>query len=247
MHRHAYAPYEPLGILKPAGADIWTADGPEIRFGYLGVRLPFPTRMTLVRLPDGGLWLHSPIEPAPELVEEVRAIGPVCFLVAPNSLHYWWLPEWAQRFPGARFYAVPGLDRSAKRRLPPAEALTDAAPSGWSGTLDQALVKGDALTEVVFFHRPSRTLILTDLIENFEPARVGSWWYRLLVRLAGAADPDGKAPIDMRLSFLRERRALRQAVERMIGWAPERVILAHGRCYESNAVAELRRAFRWVL
>jgi hypothetical protein len=33
----------------------------------------------------------------------------------------------------------------------------------------------------------------------------------------------------------------------MIGWAPERIILAHGRWYPRDGVAELERAFRWVL
>jgi hypothetical protein len=42
-------------------------------------------------------------------------------------------------------------------------------------------------------------------------------------------------------------KAVRTAAERMIAWNPERVIMAHGRWYDGNAVAELRRAFRWVL
>jgi hypothetical protein len=100
---------------------------------------------------------------------------------------------------------------------------------------------------VDFFHRPSRTLVLTDLIENFETERVWHWFDRLLLRLGGAADPDGKASIDMRIGFLRQRKAVRVAVRRMIAWEPERIIIAHGRWYERDATVELRRAFRWVL
>lgn len=33
----------------------------------------------------------------------------------------------------------------------------------------------------------------------------------------------------------------------MIAWTPDRIVLAHGRCYDKDAGAELRRAFRWVL
>ena len=65
------------------------------------------------------------------------------------------------------------------------------------GTIDQVVVRGDMLTEVAFFHYPSRTLLLTDLIENFELERTHCRSYRLLLRLAGVADPDGKAPFDM--------------------------------------------------
>jgi hypothetical protein len=106
---------------------------------------------------------------------------------------------------------------------------------GWSGIIDQVLVPGSLLTEVDFFHRPSGTLILTDLIENFEPERVRSWFWRSLIRLAGAADPDGKAPFDMQFSFLGHRKAVRNAALQMLDWNPTRVILAHGRWYDRDA------------
>ncbi|HEX7657508.1 MAG TPA: DUF4336 domain-containing protein, partial [Sphingomonas sp.] len=64
---------------------------------------------------------------------------------------------------------------------------------------------------------------------------------------SGAVDPDGKAPIDMRATFWRHRDRLRAAVRTMIAWGPERVILAHGRWYDRDGAAELRRAFRWAL
>ena len=243
----AYEPYAPLRQPKAVAEDLWVVDGPEIGFAYAGLELPFPTRMTVVRLPDGGLWLHSPVAPDEALFARIEALGPVRFLIAPNSLHYWWLPDWAARYPDAEAWTVPGLERSAKRPLPASRVLGDAASQAWAGAIDQAVAAGDMLTEAVFFHRPSRTLILTDLIENFEPGRVRKPLLRLLLRLGGAADPDGKAPLDMQFSFFRKRRALRAVVRRMIGWAPERVILAHGRWYDRDGTAELKRAFRWVL
>jgi hypothetical protein len=66
-------------------------------------------------------------------------------------------------------------------------------------------------------------------------------------RMGGAADPDGKAPFDMQLTFLRHRKAARAAVERMIAWKPDRVIIAHGRWYDANALFELNRALRWSI
>ena len=64
--------------------------------------------------------------------------------------------------------------------------------------------------------------------------------------MAGAADPDGKAPIDLRLTFLGGKKEARSTFERMVGWEPEKVIMAHGRPYEREGTAELRRAFRWL-
>lgn len=246
MSPDAYRPYAPLDTPKPFAPDLWIADGPEIGFKAAGLEIPFPTRMTVARLEDGGLWVHSPIALTDGLAAQVAALGEVRFLVAPNNLHYWWLGDWAQRFPGAQVFAIPGLARTAKRSLPPHRELA-AEPPPWAGEIDQLLVLGGALNEAVFLHRRSRTLILTDLIENFELSRVRGLALRLLLRLAGPVDPDGKAPIDMRLSFLGRRRILRAAVERMIAWDPQRIVVAHGRCYEADGAAELRRAFRWVL
>lgn len=96
-----------------------------------------------------------------------------------------------------------------------------------------------------FFHRASRTLILNDLIENFEAEKIRSRLMRWLTWLGGVQDPDGQMPRDMRLTFDKAR--LRAAVETMLAWAPERIILAHGRWYERDGTKELRRAFRWLL
>ncbi|MBI1360211.1 MAG: DUF4336 domain-containing protein [Alphaproteobacteria bacterium] len=247
MHAEAFAPYTPLNVLKPVGERIWIVDGPEIRFGVLGFHFPFPTRMTVVQLNDGGVWLHSPTEPTEDLARAVRDLGPVRWLVAPNTIHYWWIPAWKSRFPDAELFGPPGLESSAKRPLPSYTTLRDSPPPDWDGEIGQTLIRGDVLTEADFFHQASRTLILTDLIENFEPARTRKPWLRLMLRWSGAADPDGKAPIDMQLSFVRQRRQLREVVRRMIDWAPERIILAHGRWYDRNGTEELKRAFRWVL
>jgi hypothetical protein len=238
-------PYAPLNVLKPVAPDLWIVDGPVITFARVGLKLPFTTRMTVIRLSNGDLFLHSPVEYAPELRYALEAFGPIRFLVAPNSLHYWWIPDWKAQLPEATVFAVPGLEKKARRPIKVDQLLRDRE-SPWPDEIGLLVVSGDALTEAVFFHRLSGTLILTDLIENFELKRIHSWFFRLLVRLGGAADPDGKAPIDMQLSFFRSSQALRKAVRQMIVWAPERIIIAHGRWYKQNGVKELRRAFRWV-
>jgi hypothetical protein len=69
---------------------------------------------------------------------------------------------------------------------------------------------------------------------------------RALTRLGGAQDPDGSMPRDMRMTY-RDKARLRGAIETMIGWNPERIILAHGRWYDCHGTDELRRAFRWLL
>ncbi|QIG78388.1 DUF4336 domain-containing protein [Stakelama tenebrarum] len=239
--------YRPLNVPKPVADDIWIVDGPSIGFNMLGFSIPFPTRMTVVRLPDGGLWLHSPIAWHDGLGARLADIGPVRHLVAPNTIHYWYLPDWAKRYPEAQVHLVPGLPEKAKRPMPDGLPLTEEAPEAWAGTIDQLLVCGSIFNEADFFHRPSRTLILTDLIENFEPERVHPWPLRKLIQWVGAAAPKGSTPRDMRLSFLRHRKQVRAAAKHMLEWEPERLIMAHGAWHAEGGKEALRRGFRWVL
>jgi hypothetical protein len=243
-----YAVYEPLFVPRPVAEDVWIVDGDVVRMRWGALRVPFPTRMTLVRLPDGGLWVHSPVTLTESLRDAVSRLGPVRHLVSPNRLHCTWLADWQAAFPEATSFGLPDAEGEARAHGAHFETtLSDEPPPAWRDVLDQLVVPGGFMSEVAFFHRLSRTLILTDLIENFEPARVRSAFWRVLMRLSGAADPDGKMPIDLRLTFRRHKPAVGRAVRRMLDWQPERVILAHGRWYPHDGAAELRRAMRWAL
>lgn len=236
--------YAPLGALKPVAPNVWIVDGPVVHCHGR----PFPTRMTVIRLANGDLFLHSPVQHSQWLDRDLRGLGTIRHLIAPNGRHDLGLPGWQVAEPGAISWAAPG--GRASKTGPVAlrdRDLGEAAPADWAGQIDQMIVPGSAAhQEVVFFHRPSRTLILTDLIQNFEAARL-SRRERWRAWAAGVLDPDGKAPMRLRRTFRRGKPQLGAAVERMIGWAPVRVILTHGRWYDRDGVAELRRAFRWAL
>lgn len=242
--------YEPIDTLKPVAPDIWIVDGPQARMATpFGGGMPFPTRMTMVRLQDGGLWCHSPIAPDAALFAEIDALGPIRHLVSPNLLHYASIAAWKRRYPDAIAWASPGVrQRAAAQRIDVAfdADLSDAPPDAWVAALDQVRFRGSrVIEEFVFFHRASATLILADLIENFERDKL-SRGMRWLAWLGGVLDPDGKAPLDMRMTFMGRKPLAREGFDRIVAWHPQRVILAHGRCYERHAEAELRRAFRWV-
>lgn len=241
--------YTPLNTLKPIAADIWIVDGPMVHMAALGMRAPFPTRMTLVRLADGGLWCHSPIAPDEALFAAIDALGPVRHLVSPNLLHYAHIAAWKRRYPQAIAWASPGVrERAAGQHIDVHfdADLDDAPPPDWAATLDQLRFRGSrVMQEIVFLHRASATLIVADLIENFEASKLPAPM-RWMARLGGVLDPDGKAPLDMRLTYLGHRAAARACLARILAWQPQRVILAHGRCYLDHAAVELARAFRWL-
>jgi len=238
--------YEPLNTLKQVADNIWVVDGPQISF----YGMPFPTRMTVIRLESGALFLHSPIAIDEGLKAELETIGEIRHLVSPNWIHYAGISGWQQAYPEALAWASPNVRKRAAKygvNIRFDRDLGDSTPQDWADEINQLIVHGSsAHTEVVFFHKSSKTLILTDLIENFEGNKV-VWWLRPIIWLTGNGDPDGKAPVDMRFTFRRGKAQAKKAVLEMLGWQPERVILAHGRWYETNAVAELKRAFRWLL
>jgi len=245
MGSHAHALYSPINALKPVADSIWIVDGPLIRFGMPWPKLPFPTRMTIARLGD-DLFVHSPTELTAPLREELDTIGRPRWIVSPNRIHYWWIPDWHAAFPHAEFYLAPRVQEQAQDHIS-FDTLTLDRTEGypWDWALATLPITGRYMTEVEFFHRVTRTLILTDLIENFESQKIDNPLMRWLTRLGGVRSPNGSMPRDMRPTF--DKRELRQAVETMIGWEPERIILAHGRWYEANGTDELRRAFRWLL
>lgn len=239
--------YLPINVLKPLAPEIWMVDGPTIQFGVTGFKMPFPTRMIVIRMVDGGLFVHSPTALTEGLRKEIEALGPVRHVIAPNRIHYWWIPTWRQAYPDAHIWLAPHVRERAGDHIDfETEQLTGPTGYPWDGEIETLPVESRYMTEVVFFHRASRTLVLTDLIENFEGNKIGPLM-RCMACLGGVLDPHGSMPRDMRLTFLGRRKELKAVIEQMIALVPERVIIAHGRWYASSGTEELRRAFAWLL
>ncbi|HEY1329326.1 MAG TPA: DUF4336 domain-containing protein [Casimicrobiaceae bacterium] len=228
-------------MLRQFGPSIWVAEGPVVSF--YGFR--YPTRMAVLRLSGGDLFAWSPIALSRDLRNEIDALGPVRHLVSPNALHHLFLLQWKQAYPDARLCAPPRL-RSKRRDLRFDADLGDAADPEWAADVDQVLVAGSiALTEVVFFHHASRSVLFGDLIENFRPDWFRGWrgW---LARLDGIVAPRPGAPREWRASFI-HRRVARAALQRILAWPIERVVMAHGDLVTADGAQFVRRAFAWLL
>jgi hypothetical protein len=221
--------------------NIWVFDGDTVPF----FTLPFTTRMTVVRLANNSLWIHSPIALSDEVAEQVDALGEVKYLIAPNHLHHLFIESWQLRYPSAKSY---GTDEVIKKRsdLVFDGSLNVSCDMPWQSEIRQELFTGSSLMqECVFFHCPSRILIVTDLIENFS-AQHFNFWQRSLARAAGIIAPNGKTPIDWRLSFTPSKGIARRHFDTIRAWQPEQIVMAHGEIIETEAVAFLERSFRWL-
>jgi hypothetical protein len=227
--------------LTAFGPEIWVAEGAVVDFKGFA----YPTRMAIIRLADGGLFLWSPIQLTAGLQATVDALGPVRYLVPPTKLHNLFLADWKAAYPWARLFAAPGLTQHRKD-LAFDEKLMERPPQIWADEIEQVLVQGSfVLTEIAFFHRASRTALIADLVQSFPP----EWfkgWRRWVAKRAGIVAPKAGTPLELRATFT-NRKAARQAVERILEWNPERLVLAHGPLVEHEAADYLRNAFSWLL
>lgn len=222
-------------MLDRLADDLWTVNRTFNALGFL----PAATRMTVVRLRDGGLLLHSPVRLDADLRRELDSLGPVRHVVAPNRLHHLFCGDYRAAYPDARLHGAPGV---AQKRpdLGPVDELGDTAPEAWAAEVDQTVVAGlPTLNEVAFLHRPSRTVILTDLAMNGGPANPPP--HRLWLRLNGA---DGRLATARLVRLMcRDRAAARRSLDRVLGWDFDRVSVTHGEVVGRGGKERLGEAF----
>jgi hypothetical protein len=179
--------------IQARAPNIGIIDGPFEYLTVAGVRLPLPftTRMTVVRLTNGDLFLHSPIKFDNRLANELQGLGTPRHLVSPNQFHYAHIGEWAEAFPGAIVWASPRVRERARARHVDIEFTRDLGaipPEEWQREIDQTLFPGGYFKEFIFFHKASKTLILTDTIINIELDKLTEPW-RTATKLTGCIIP----------------------------------------------------------
>ena len=199
--------------------------------------------MSVIRLREGELFLHSPVSLDPELRGELDGLGTVRFAVAPNRMHHLFIGEYAEAYPKLELFAAPGLE-TKRKDVAWQGVLGDEAPPAWAGQLEQLFFRGFPLAnEVVFFHPPSRTLLLTDLAFNIGSDSPTAT--RLAFRLLRAYDRFGPSLLERVL--IRDRSAGRASLQGILVWDFDRVIVAHGRVLERGGREALRAGYAWLL
>ncbi len=159
---------------------LWTFD--QIQ-GVLYVVTPI--RMTVVKLEEGGLFVYAPVAPTAECLRLMRSLeaqyGAVKYIVLPTVSgleHKVFAGPFARRFPKAQIFVAPhqwsfplnlplswlGLPLGRTHRL-----SADCRQTPFASEFDYALLGPIQLglgrfEEAAFFHRRSRTLLVTDAI-----------------------------------------------------------------------------------
>jgi len=214
-------------MIGEMGPGLWTVSVPLKLAGA-----QFGTRMTVVRIGEDRLALLAPIEIDDALATDLAELGNVRALIAPNAFHHFYFLAAKDRYPEATCFLAEGVEKKLGQRPSDAVDLTSVPDALWENELEQVVLEGAPLTnEVMFFHRATRTLILTDLCFNFDPGPSG--WTGIFLRLAGA---HGRVAVSRLMrSGLKDKALVRASIDRVLAWDFDNLIVTHGNLIRGGA------------
>lgn len=223
--------------LVPFAEGVWVGTAPARILG-----MPLTTTMTVLRLADGSLLLHSPTAMTPERREAVEALGPVSHLYAPSLTHHRRIGEWADAFPSARLHAPARL---AKKRPDLRIDRVHQAPldTGLVDVVDELRIEGFRLEESALYYRPSRTLLVADLVHNV--GRPRHLWTQVYTRAMGFYDRLALSRMIRWFAFS-DRAAARRSLDEVLAQPFDRLIVGHGAPLTTDAREALAAAFTWL-
>lgn len=221
--------------LVPFRKDIWTLARPQRFFG-----IETGTRMTVVRLNDGGLFVHCPVALDPDLKKEIDTMGPVRAVVASSLFHHLYVGGWMQHYPEASFHPCPGLEKK-RADLTWGPILEDAPSALWAADIDQAAFTARFEHEIVFLHRPTYTLISADALINLST-------HPSLVTKVGAYLMGNNAPGKGFLEYIavRDWKLGKKQALRILEWEMDGIVLAHGEMIEKGGRDVFAHAYSWL-
>ena len=204
----------------------------------------FDARMTVAKLDDNRLMLHSPCEIDAATQAGIDAIGTVDCIVAPGSYHYFYVASAQVAFPNADTYICPGIERK-RPDIAFDWFLSDHAPASWSDVMGQVLVRGNRfIWEVAFFHRPTKTLLLVDLIENITDTTPHvNWgmklWWKAVFHMWNNPKPAPEYQFGWK-----DKALARASLQLILEWDFDRVVIAHGDNVTDGAKEFVKEAWK---
>jgi len=232
-------------VLKSISKDLWIAEQPQ---KYNGLEVG--TRMTVVRLIDNRLMLISPIKLTTALTNELNKLGVVSVIIAPNLMHHLYLEACAKAFSSAKVYVTSGLEEKYKH-LATINVLAQTAPKEWEGCVELHYFHGFAvmeltgarlINEVVFFHKASQTLVLTDTAYNI--GSNSSFLTKLVTYLLGSYKKLGPTLAEKLAS--KDKKSLLASYQKIMEWPFQKIIMAHGEVVESDGKAKFTKGYNWL-
>ena len=220
--------------MEKLSEDIWIHED-KLKLPGTNLRL----RMTVVRLTSGRLWVHSPTAICDDLIRETTELGDVGYIVGPNNGHNLFLGEWVSAFPQAELIISSGIP--GKLELTEGFELLDADFDNiWAEDLEHIYMPGVRFfDESVFLHKKSRSLILTDYIQNYVGAEQ-TFMQKFVLGPIGFKGICIAPPLKLGF-FHKDKAGFKDSLERIGQWQFDRIVVTHGDIIEEDAMATLNR------
>jgi len=239
-------------VVREVAPDVWIFSKPFTRFGML----PLGGRTTVIKLStqtDGknDLWILASTPLITQTKEKVDELGAPKYLVSPDSDHHLFLAEWKHAYPEAKLIG-PAVVANKKKDLEFHGVYgrdTEGTLYGYEDEIEARYFSGFSKEDIVFLHKPSKSLLEADLIFNMPCTEQYS--------LVGGS---GKVPIlgaILTPSSNQSRKYVWKAVKKdgyntmkedavaVAGWDFERIIPCHGDVIETDGKKAWNDGLKW--
>lgn len=232
-------------MLREIDRDIWVGEQPLKYFG-----LDVGTRMTVIRMNNGELVIISPIQSDELFIHQLNQIGQVTYIICPNLYHHLFVTDFQKVYPEAKLWATSGLE-TKRPDIQIDKIISDEQNKVldeidcllFNGFKTLALSGASLLNEWVFFHRNSRSLILTDTAFHFDESFAMTT--QLTARIMGGYKQLRPSLLEKLATTEKDR--VKQSVRRVLAWDFERVIMAHGSIIEKDGKRRFKEGYEWFL
>jgi hypothetical protein len=222
----------------------------------------------IVKLSTGALAVFSPVSLTPEVRERVDSLGGnVKYIAAPDLEHHLHVSSWRKAYPQAEILAPEGLwEKRSKIADFQGEApfehvfkkdSSNAISEEFDAEFDSEYVHGHASRELVFLHRPSRTMIEADMLFNLPATEqysktpdanpLNCLTKVVLPMLKLGAPPTGQQRFAWHVLSQQDRSEFTASVKRIANWDFDRIIPCHGDVIETNGKSAWQDVMAWFL
>jgi hypothetical protein len=221
----------PHGKLEKLTSDLWRIQGTM-------ERLPMPRAMTIARMRDGRLVIHSAVAVAEDTMREIEALGDVAVLLVPSRYHRIDAPRFVQRYPRLRVLCPRGA-RAHVAQVVRVDGTYEDFAGDERVRLDHVDGVGDAEGVMRVGSEDGTTLVFNDILFNLPhgPGLGGA-----ALRLIGSSGGPRVTRI-ARTFIVKDSRALARRFVALASGAPDlvRIVVSHGDVIEKEPAEVLRR------
>jgi hypothetical protein len=184
---------------------------------HAGFGVTFPAKTFLIQ-DSKSYFIISPCDLPKETIDLLLESNKVINFISPNNFHNLHIKKMKELFPNSKFY---GPKRSAKQsgvELNNSKHLS-------SEDIEFIYLEGNnTLSETCFYHKPSKTLIITDLFFNMKHEMNIST--KLAMLMAGTYKKLGTSRI-IKLS-IKDKKAFKDSLNYILSLPIEKVVPSHG-------------------